>query len=81
MEVPAHQDNDFGDLLHQYRLRARLTQEELAERSGLSVRAIADMQVRGAPLIGVTAAWGLALAMRADPTDTALAEACRRLFP
>jgi len=44
MEVPAHQDNDFGDLLHQYRLRARLTQEELAERSGLSVRAIADME-------------------------------------
>jgi tetratricopeptide (TPR) repeat protein/transcriptional regulator with XRE-family HTH domain len=44
MEVPAHRDNDFGDLLHQYRLRARLTQEELAERSGLSVRAIANME-------------------------------------
>jgi methylthioribose-1-phosphate isomerase len=44
-----------------------------------AVRAIADMQVRGAPLIGVTAAWGLALAMRADPGDTALAEASRRL--
>jgi methylthioribose-1-phosphate isomerase len=43
------------------------------------VRAIADMQVRGAPLIGVTAAWGLALAMRADPGDGALAEASRRL--
>ena len=44
-----------------------------------AVRAIAEMQVRGAPLIGVTAAWGLALAMRADPTDAALAEASRRL--
>jgi methylthioribose-1-phosphate isomerase len=44
-----------------------------------AVRAIADMQVRGAPLIGVTAAWGLALAMRADPGDRALAEASRRL--
>jgi methylthioribose-1-phosphate isomerase len=44
-----------------------------------AVRAIADMQVRGAPLIGVTAAWGLALAMRADPTDAALTEAARRL--
>ena len=44
-----------------------------------AVRAIADMQVRGAPLIGVTAAWGLALAMRADPGDSALAEASRRL--
>jgi methylthioribose-1-phosphate isomerase len=44
-----------------------------------AVRAIADMQVRGAPLIGVTAAWGLALAMRADASDAALAEASRRL--
>jgi methylthioribose-1-phosphate isomerase len=30
-------------------------------------------------LIGVTAAWGLALAMRADASDAALAEASRRL--
>ena len=37
------------------------------------------MHVRGAPLIGVTAAWGLALAMRADPTDAGVAEASRRL--
>ena len=34
--------------------------------------AIADMQVRGAPLIGVAAAYGLALAMRADPSDANL---------
>ena len=34
---------------------------------GDAVRAIADMQVRGAPLIGATAAWGLALAMRQVP--------------
>ncbi|HLZ82554.1 MAG TPA: S-methyl-5-thioribose-1-phosphate isomerase [Caulobacteraceae bacterium] len=46
---------------------------------GDAVRAIADMQVRGAPLIGVTAAWGLALAMRADPGDAALGEAAQRL--
>ena len=38
-------------------------------------RAIRDMQVRGAPLIGVTAAYGLALAMRADPSDAHLARA------
>jgi len=44
-----------------------------------AVRAIADMQVRGAPLIGVTAAWGLALAMRADATDSGLAQARARL--
>jgi methylthioribose-1-phosphate isomerase len=34
--------------------------------------AIADMQVRGAPLIGVAAAYGLALAMRTDPSDANL---------
>ncbi|MEA2861058.1 MAG: methylthioribose-phosphate isomerase [Methylobacteriaceae bacterium] len=38
-------------------------------------RAIADMQVRGAPLIGVAAAYGLALAMRADPSDANLTNA------
>ena len=31
--------------------------------------AIHDMQVRGAPLIGATAAYGLYLAMREDPSD------------
>jgi methylthioribose-1-phosphate isomerase len=44
-----------------------------------AVRAIADMQVRGAPLIGVTAAYGVALAMSADGSDEALADACHRL--
>ena len=44
-----------------------------------AVTAIADMKVRGAPLIGVTAAYGLALAMAADPSDAGLADAGRRL--
>ncbi|HEY5106278.1 MAG TPA: S-methyl-5-thioribose-1-phosphate isomerase [Caulobacteraceae bacterium] len=44
-----------------------------------AVRAISSMQVRGAPLIGVTAAWGLALALRVDPSDQAMAEARSRL--
>ena len=34
-----------------------------------AARAILTMQVRGAPLIGATAAYGVALAMRADPSD------------
>lgn len=34
-----------------------------------AARAIKTMQVRGAPLIGVTAAFGVALAMRADPSN------------
>ncbi len=40
-----------------------------------AAHAIASMQVRGAPLIGATAAYGLALAMRADPTSETLASA------
>lgn len=37
--------------------------------------AIRDMWVRGAPLIGATAAYGVALAMRADASDAGLARA------
>jgi len=35
--------------------------------------AIRDMWVRGAPLIGATAAWGVAMEMMRDPSDAALA--------
>jgi methylthioribose-1-phosphate isomerase len=38
-------------------------------------RAIADMVVRGAPLIGATAAYGMALALRQDGSDAGLARA------
>jgi len=41
--------------------------------------AIRAMIVRGAPLIGVTAAYGIALAMREDPTDAGLRRAVERL--
>jgi len=41
--------------------------------------AIRDMWVRGAPLIGATAAYGVALAMREDPSDAALDAARDRL--
>ena len=36
--------------------------------------AIRDMWVRGAPLIGATAAWGMAVQMAQDPSDAALAQ-------
>ncbi len=42
-------------------------------------RAIRDMNVRGAPLIGATAAYGICLALRADPSDAALDAACALL--
>ncbi len=44
-----------------------------------AVRAIRDMQVRGAPLIGVTAAFGMALAMRESVSDEALRQAAQCL--
>jgi methylthioribose-1-phosphate isomerase len=40
-----------------------------------AVRAIRDMAVRGAPLIGATAAYGVALALAADPSDDGVARA------
>ncbi len=49
------------------------------EDVGDAARAIRDMVVRGAPLIGATAAYGVALAMRADPADAALDDAVARL--
>jgi methylthioribose-1-phosphate isomerase len=41
--------------------------------------AILTMQVRGAPLIGATAAYGVALAMHADPSDASLDHAIAHL--
>jgi methylthioribose-1-phosphate isomerase len=42
--------------------------------------AIRDMTVRGAPLIGVAGAYGLALATAADSSDAAVEAACARLL-
>ena len=42
-------------------------------------RAIREMQVRGAPLIGAVGAYGLALALRVDASDGALRRAAERL--
>ena len=44
-----------------------------------AARAIRDMVVRGAPLIGATAAYGVALAMRSDPQDDSLERAVAQL--
>ena len=45
------------------------------ETAADAARAIRDMTVRGAPLIGATAAWGMWLAMREDPSDEGLERA------
>lgn len=45
-----------------------------------AVRAIKDMLVRGAPLIGATAAYGIALAMRIDSSERGLQQAYDQLM-
>ncbi len=45
-----------------------------------AARAISDMVVRGAPLIGATAAYGVALAMRTDSSDESLAASLNQLI-
>ena len=45
-----------------------------------AAHAIASMQTRGAPVIGAVAAYGMCLALRADPSDAALEDAYRRLM-
>lgn len=45
-----------------------------------AVQAIREMAVRGAPLIGVTAAYGVALAMQRDPSSRCLAETIDQLL-
>jgi methylthioribose-1-phosphate isomerase len=65
---------DEGDvvvILDQTALPHHLVEKRLATLEDVA-NAIRTMQVRGAPLIGATAAYGLALAMRQDPSDTGL---------
>ncbi len=50
------------------------------EDVAVAAEAIRSMLVRGAPLIGVTAAYGVALAMRQDASDAALDQACELLI-
>ncbi|MBV8209163.1 MAG: S-methyl-5-thioribose-1-phosphate isomerase [Burkholderiaceae bacterium] len=50
------------------------------ESSRAVAAAIASMQVRGAPLIGVAAAYGIALATNGDAGDAAIEQAARELL-
>ena len=52
-------------LPHEFRVVTLSTVDDVAV-------AIRDMWVRGAPLIGVTAAYGMAIQMRQDASDAAL---------
>ena len=59
-------------LPHEFRIVTLRTVEDVA----VSIR---DMWVRGAPLIGVTAAYGMAIAMATDASDAALDAAWQKL--
>ncbi len=65
-------------VIDQSRLPFEFAFRELATAAD-AARAIRDMVVRGAPLIGATAAYGLALAVREDPSDARIEEAARLL--
>jgi methylthioribose-1-phosphate isomerase len=66
-------------IIDQTQLPHRVVRARLTSLSD-GVRAIASMQVRGAPLIGATAAYGMCLALRADSSDEALESAYRALL-
>lgn len=63
---------DQRRLPHEFIVARITTAEEAGE-------AISSMLVRGAPLIGATAAYGMALAMRSDASDAALERAGKML--
>jgi methylthioribose-1-phosphate isomerase len=71
-------DGASVDVIDQTRLPHELKVARLRTLED-AARAIETMVVRGAPLIGATAACGLWLGLRADPSDAALDAGVRRL--
>jgi len=74
----AGEDGETVGIIDQTRLPFRFETRRLADMAQ-AAEAISVMRVRGAPLIGVTAAYGLAMAMRDDPSDAALGAAYEAL--
>jgi len=70
---------DAIEVIDQTLLPHRFATRRLADLDS-TIRAIKTMVVRGAPLIGATAAYGFAMALRADPSDAALGDAFERLL-
>lgn len=73
-----NEDGWSVDIIDQRRLPHEFRVETVRDTTEIAT-AIRDMWVRGAPLIGVAAAYGMALQMRADPSDASLDEAWERL--
>jgi methylthioribose-1-phosphate isomerase len=72
------EDGRSVEIIDQTRLPHELVTVRL-EALDDAARAIADMQVRGAPLIGATAAYGVAVALARDPSDRELDAATAKL--
>ncbi len=72
-------DGDAIEIVDQTRLPHRWVNVRVTTVAE-AAHAIRSMQVRGAPLIGATAAYGLALALRADPSDANLHAARTQLL-
>ena len=76
---PAADGSGAVEIIDQTRLPHAFVTARL-ESVADAVHAIRTMQVCGAPLIGATAAYGVALAMRADASNESLASACDTLL-
>ncbi|MDZ4313387.1 MAG: S-methyl-5-thioribose-1-phosphate isomerase [Azonexus sp.] len=74
----AHAEQRAIDIIDQTRLPHALHWVRIATLDE-AAHAIRAMQVRGAPLIGVTAAYGLAIALAADASDSHLHQAAALL--
>jgi len=74
-----HADGASVEVIDQTRLPHEFAIMRLANLSE-AAEAIRSMVVRGAPLIGVTAAYGLAIAMRFDASDDGLTQAYQALI-
>jgi methylthioribose-1-phosphate isomerase len=72
-------DGKSVGIIDQTRLPHRFVTARLANLAD-AARAIQSMQVRGAPLIGATAAYGMWLALRDDASDAALERAYAALL-
>src|SRR5712671_67574 len=72
------EDRRTVEIIDQTRLPHELVVLRLASAAD-AARAIRDMQVRGAPLIGAAAAYGVALAMAEDPSEKGLDRAVESL--
>jgi len=72
-------DGATVEIIDQTRLPFEFVVEKLTSLDD-AARAIRDMEVRGAPLIGATAAYGMALAVKDDASDAGLETAYTVLY-